>query len=287
FVATVIAGCIIDFPENGTQTIPPPTDYPSATSSSSSSSGSTTSSSSGQGGNGQGGSGGGTAAEIPRTCMGILKLDPTAMSGTHTVDPDGAGPNQPFDVVCKIANGQAWTLVGLEKPGSSENLRFLGVETGSAANLVAKNNALIGVRFRGLYSAVRIEWDTASYVEFVANSEIFDDTVALDLSISNVTSSDANFDSWVFSGAKLCRAASKMSMQLPGDSSWALKPINDNNNDCGCNNPGWYAQGIFYSGTGFECSPPCGCHTGGLVGVKDYGADKSGVVSWETRIFVL
>lgn len=298
-LACSIASCLLE--DTGTVTVPATSDVTSATSSSSSgnsntsssSSGNTTSSSSGQGGagtggGGQGGAGGTTAADTPHTCLDILALNPNAPSGIYTVDPDGIAGAAPFQVECKMMPPYGWTLVGLENASNSENLRFLGVEAGSPAALVAKGNALIGVRFKSLYTAVRIEWDAGSWVEFRTGiSEIFQDTASVNLPLLDVQSSDSNFNSWTGNGVKFCRAASKSGNKLPGDSSWALKPTFDNNNQCGCNGMGWSGQGLFYSGTGTNCNPPCACHTGGLVGVKDDGEAKSGVVSWETRIYVL
>lgn len=295
FLALAAPGCGLD----GSGTYAPSAGAPSPTSSSSSGTGSGGQGSTGQAGGGQGnagqggggqggqgGAGGGTTADLPKTCMDVLQLDPGAASGTYTVDPDGSGGNAPFDVTCKMLASKAWTLVGLEAPNDTENLKFLGVERGSPADLIAKKSALVGVRFRGLYSAARIEWDQSRYVEFqVGGSEIFDDTVDLALPITQVVTGEGNLGGWVSSGAKFCRAASQSGNKLPGDTSWAVKPSYDMNDVCGCNSMGWAGQGAFYSGTGSGCTS-CACHTGGFVGVKDNGAAKSATVNWETRIYV-
>lgn len=300
-LSLAVAGCMLE--DSGTQ--PSGTDTPSTTNSSSSSSSSTSSTSgtssasstssgsAGQGGaggtGGAGGAGGGPTKDFPRTCKEVLKTQPNAPMGDYTVDPDGAMGNDPFTVTCKKIGNDLWTLVGLEKPQSTENLKLLGVENGSPEALIMKDNAMIGIRFRKLYTAVRIEWDAARYIEFqVGNSEIFEDAVQLALPITAFKSSETNLQDWVMGGAKFCRAASKKENKFPGDTSWAVKPMSDMNNVCGCNSMGWAGQGAFYGGTKNGCDNPCNCYGGGFAGAKDNGQAKGGIVSnTETRIYVL
>lgn len=307
FVGVSFAGCGVD--EFGT--IPVETDKPASSSSSgdavSSSSGNSSSNASssssnaatssgmggqggaGQGGTGggQGGAGGGPTVKLPKSCNEILAADSMAMSGTYTIDIDGAGPRDPFPVICKMLNSKGWTLVALEKPNNAQNLFLLGVEKGTPENLVAGENAIIGLRFAGLYSAVRIEWDSSKFLTFdVGNTEIFEDTVNHDVPISNFKTSESTLEQWLMNGAKLCRATSQSANNYPGDSSWAIKPTNDNNTSCGCNSSNWAGRGAFYGGSG-ALKNYCGPWKGGFAGVKDTNDVKSVTVDWFTRIYVL
>jgi len=266
-------------------------DVVSSGSGTSSSSGNSSSSSSsgagGQGGGGQGGMGGGPTMALPRTCNEIFTANPNTTSGTYTVDVDGDGPKDPFSVVCKIMNSKGWTLVALEKPNNDRNLILLGLEKGTPDDLVAGENAIIGARFVGLYSAVRIEWDSNRYITFdLAGADIFKDTVNHTIAISNVKTSETTLAQWLMNGAKFCRATSQSANNYPGDSSWAIKPTGDNNISCGCNGSSWSGQGAFYGGTG-DLKTYCGPWKGGFAGVKDSGEAKSVTVPWYTRMYVL
>ncbi len=45
-------------------------------------------------------------------CNAILAGDPDAVSGNHTIDPDGGGPVEPFETLCDMETGEGgWTLV--------------------------------------------------------------------------------------------------------------------------------------------------------------------------------
>jgi hypothetical protein len=210
-----------------------------------------------------------------------------AMNGIYMVDPDADGPNQPFSVRCRMAPAGGWTLVALERPNNTENLKFLGVESGTPDDLINNQNGNLGVRFRGLYSTVRIEWDMNRFVQFdIGQNELFDDTVNLAIPISNALTSETTLQTWLAPGAKFCRAASQSANALPGDTSWAVKPATDNNNICGCNSGSWAGRGAFYGGTDPGCTS-CDCHDGGFIGAKDTGEVKSEQVNWQTRIYVL
>jgi hypothetical protein len=46
------------------------------------------------------------------SCKDLLARKPTATSGKYTIDPDGSGPNAPFDVYCDMSlDGGGWTLL--------------------------------------------------------------------------------------------------------------------------------------------------------------------------------
>jgi hypothetical protein len=259
-------------------------------SSSTSASSSNSSSGGGQGGGGQGGQGGmggGPTVVVPRTCKDVLEANPNAKSGTYTIDIDGDGPQEPFSVVCQMLNTSGWTLVALEKPNNDRNLILLGLEKGTPEDLVAGENAIIGARFAGIYSAVRIEWDTNRHITFdLVDGEIFEDTKNHDIKIANAKTSENTLTQWLMNGAKFCRATSQSANSYPGDSSWAIKPAADNNTGCGCNGNMWSGQGAFYGGTG-DLKNYCGPWKGGFAGVKDDGDVKSETVPWYTRMYIL
>lgn len=239
------------------------------------------------GGGGAGGAGGG-AAPVRATCAEILANDAEALSGDYEVDPDGPGGRAPFVVRCEMARaGGGWTLVGLELTGEGQALRFLGAEQGTPEDLIQGGSALLGVRFRGLYSEIRIEWEPAQFIQLRPDGvEVFDDTVDTGVPIAEMTTSSTRLRDWVMQGggAKLCRAATSAGA-WPGDTSWAIKPANDNNDDCGCNSGSWAGRGAFYGGTASGCTS-CVCHDGSFVGVRDNGEEKSYLTAYDTRIWV-
>jgi hypothetical protein len=182
-------------------------------------------------------------------------------------------------------DGGGWTLVGQEQAGVGETLALLGVEQGSPSDLLGSGSALIGARFVGLYTEVRVVWDGSRYVQMTPNAEVFDDTVDKSIALSSFETSEATLQGWVDSsgGAKLCRAATTASR--PGDTSWAVKPDNDNSTSCGCNGGGWSGRGAFY--TGLEDCDSCGCWgPGSFVGVKDNSVQKAGLTAYRTQIWI-
>jgi hypothetical protein len=222
------------------------------------------------------------------TCKDLLALRPLPSTGEYEVDPDGPGGEGPFTVRCEMTKaGGGWTLVALERQGVTETLRFLGFEQGTPDHLLQNQSAIIGVRFKGHYTAVRIEWNTNEYIQFnLSGAEIFDNTANTDLAISDLDTSSNDLTNWVMiaGGAKLCRAAVSPNIQ-PGDTSWAIKPNNDNNTACGCSNMNWTGQGAYYGGTPIGCTT-CSCWQGSFAGVKDNNQPKSVVTNYDTRIYI-
>ena len=211
---------------------------------------------------------------------------PSASDGAHLVDPDGAGGAPPFEVLCRMTPEGGWTLVGQEVAGDTETLRFLGIEVGSPSDLVVGASALIGVRFAQRYEALRIEWGaSAAFVEIAPTAEVFDNAVDEAITITSLSTSDANLQGWVSSagGAILCRAAASPDVR-PGDTSWAIKPADDDNAECGCNSMNWSGRGAYYSGS--ESCTSCSCWPGSFVGVRDDGEPKAGPTTWTTRLWV-
>jgi len=224
---------------------------------------------------------------VASTCAGLLAATPTAPSGQTTIDLDGPSGLPGFDVLCDMnTDGGGWTLVGQEQAQVGETLAFLGQETGSPADLLNGGNALIGVRFAGLYSEVRVSWKGDSlYMQMSPTAEMFEDTAAADLALGAFDSNDASLTQWVNAagGAKLCRAA--VTGNLPGDTSWAVKAIDDNQTSCGCNSGNWTGRGAYYSGL-TNCAF-CTCWgPGGFVGSRDSGQQKAFLSDSRTRIWV-
>ena len=243
---------------------------------------------------GEGGAGGAVEPPILTTCAGLLALNPTPPTGTYEIDPDGRGGDAPFSVWCEMAmamDGGGWTLVARETAGNTETLRYLGAENGAPDDLLQGQSAIIGARFQGRYTDVRIEWSTDQYIQFNMNgAEMFDNIAAVSLPVANLMTSNANLQGWVAGagGAKLCRAAVSPN-DRPGDTSWAIKPVNDNHATCGCNDMAWVGRGAYYGGTGDgppDCTGVCDCSAGSFVGVKDNGEAKSGATPYATRIYV-
>jgi hypothetical protein len=144
------------------------------------------------------------------------------------------------------------------------------------------------VLFHGLYNEVRIAWDGSRYIQFSLNGfDIFENSVATDLPITGVASSENQLITWVNTaqGAKLCRAAVGASIR-PGDTSWAIKPLDNNETQCGCSSMGWTGRGAYYGGTEPNCTGPCTCWGGSFVGVKDNGQQKSDVTGYDTWIYI-
>ena len=184
-------------------------------------------------------------------------------------------------------DGGGWTLVGQEISGVGEHLAYLGVETGTDDDLLQGGSALIGVRFAGKYTEVRITWlDGAKFIQLTVQDELFENSLLLGSQITAFETNDTMLSNWVTSagGAKFCRAAVATSHR-PGDTSWAVKPLDDHNIGCGCNSGNWAGRGVYY--TGLEDCDACTCWgPGSFVGVKSDGEQKAGLTDYRTRIFI-
>jgi hypothetical protein len=236
---------------------------------------------------GAGGAGGSPPPPVTESCNALLAAAPGTQDGIYAVDPDGSGGSDPFDVVCDMSTaGGGWTLVAQEAESEAGTLRFLGIEVNAPQDLTAGASALIGLRFQGLYTQVRVVWAAgARSLAFEPSAELFDNSEELAMSVSAFVTNDPQLSGWVMGagGAIFCRAAVSPAIR-PGDTSWAIKPSNDNNTVRGCNSMGWLGRGAFYSGSP-SCTS-CDCHTGGFVGTKDDSEAKSATEPWVTQIFV-
>jgi hypothetical protein len=231
-------------------------------------------------------------ATMRATCKEIHVAAPLAPDGEYTVDPDGPGAGAPTLVRCDMTTaGGGWTLVGRELAGSTGQFRYLAADSMNEGPLAAgAASGLIGTRFIGKYTDVAITWNTASYIRFSLppSYDLFANTLDTSVGVSNEATSEAALAGWFNSGngAQLC-VASRMSDVRPGDTSWAIKARDDNNNGCGCNSTAWVGRGAYYGGTVDGQQSTCIGWGGGWAGVKDNGAQKGGIVpTYETLIWI-
>jgi hypothetical protein len=225
------------------------------------------------------------------SCRAILDLSPAAANGVYAVDPDGPGVgNPPLEVFCDMAT-DGWTLVAQEQAGTAGALKFLGISVGDAAALARDpgHNGLIGERFRGAYEEVSINWsnegEAGDDIYFRVTEEIFENEVNRAIPISDFYTTNPALGGWVNAagGAVLCRASQSPSVR-PGDTSWAIKPKNDTETQCGCNSPSWTGRGAFYGG--FTNPTLCNPSGGGWAGIADNGATKGGITRWSVQIWI-
>ena len=215
-----------------------------------------------------------------RTCGEVKALAATSPDGLYTIDPDGAAAGVAFPAFCDMTSASGgWTRVGFEPAGAGGSqingaLNHLGVSVGTPANVANKTAAgLIGSRFNGLYTEVRITWGTNYAQMTVAN--LFVDTAQPSIPVSKVTTSNTTLTGWLSGGAAFCRAAS--STFRPGDTSWALVPSNNPDTTCGCNGMNWSGNGIYYGGA--NPADVCTGWAGAFAGIRAVGEQKGGVAS--------
>jgi hypothetical protein len=229
-----------------------------------------------------------------QTCkQWVAVLPPPATDGTYTVDPDGPGPKPSIPVQCNMTlDGGGWTLVGRELVSGQGQFRYLDTDSGNPPGIASgTQSGLIGARFVGLYSEVWIDWSASgNYVRFTrpANFDLFANVVNTAVPVSQFSTSETSLNGWVLSasGAKLCVASHDNDVR-PGDSSWAILPLTDNNTGCGCDSSGWRGQGAYYGGTPNGSQTACTGWGGGWAGVKDDTVPKGGIVpNYETRIWI-
>ena len=224
-------------------------------------------------------------AGVFTTCLGILGSQPAAQDGTYSVDP-GSGA---ILVLCDMKGG-GWTLVGREKIGGTGQFRFLDTDSSNAPALASgASSGLVGKRFVGKYTSVRIAWG-ASNIVFTkpVTFDLFANTVNLAVPLTAFSTTEAPLNGWVTSanGAVLCVASHDNDVR-PGDTSWAVTPKDDTHRDCGCDSGFWAGRGAYYGGTVSGQQTACNGYGGGWAAVKDDAVAKGGIVpTYETRIWI-
>jgi hypothetical protein len=215
------------------------------------------------------------------SCAAILADQPSAASGVYTVDPDGMNQGKPpIPVYCDMTtDGGGYTRVGHEDVGYSGTYKFLGVESGNVTDVAdASASGYFGPRFAGRYHTLRITWTgaTGGFLRFHSDAELFVNDVQTSISVSEVETSCAQLSDMLRAagGATFCRGSSSPDVR-PGDTSWALKPQNDNFTECGCSASNWVGQGAFYGGHVNATS--CGGYGGGWAAVRSNGEAKAGM----------
>lgn len=227
-----------------------------------------------------------------KTCATIKASAPKSPDGVYTVDPDGpASGNPPFEVLCDMSlSDGGWTLVGQEREGVSGTFKYLGLSTGDPAGAAKRGeSALFGVQFAGLYSDVRIDWTSRNGggggIYFGITEEMFANSIKTTMPVTDFWTNDGTLGGWVNAagGAVLCRASRSPNVR-PGDTSWAVKPLDVPVGDCGCNAAGWGGHGAFYGGHSDAnfCTPS----GGGWAGVVGDGQTKGNIVKWATKLWI-
>ena len=224
-------------------------------------------------------------AGILATCLGILGNQPAASDGTYLVDP-GSGA---IPVLCDMLGG-GWTLVGREKIGGTGQFRFLDTDSSNAPALASgASSGLLGKRFVGKYTSVRVAWG-ASTIVFTkpVSFDLFANTVNLAAPLTAFSTTEGALNGWVTSagGAVLCVAAHDNDVR-PGDTSWGITAKDDANRGCGCSSSFWAGRGAYYGGTIAGQQTVCNGQGGGWAAVKDDTIPKGGIVpTYETRIWI-
>lgn len=227
---------------------------------------------------------------VLESCAAILAAEPGATSGIYTVDPDGLNNGKPpIPVYCDMTtDGGGYTRVGHEDVGASGTFKYLGLESGTPVDVAnASGNGFVGPRFAGRYQTLLITWSGGSsgYVRLRAERELFENDVQTSIGIGELDTSSSALRDWVnaVGGAHFCRASSSPDVR-PGDTSWAIKPQNDYNVECGCSGSSWSGQGAFYGGHLNATS--CGGYGGGWSAVRGAGEAKAGMNDVATELWV-
>ena len=230
------------------------------------------------------------SGETYPTCLEILKARPSAQSGVHVVDPDGpAAGRTPISVLCDMTPDDAgWTLVGREAAGGQGTFRFLADEEGLPSEIAeGTGDGLIAARFVGQYTDVRLRWQGAGdgFIGFQPSKELFVNDIDTAIPVTNFWTSDDELRGWVTeaSGAVFCRASQSLDVR-PGDTSWAVKPANDTNVECGCSSGQWIGRGAFYGGN----LNPTACYAfgGGWASVRGDNEPKGGITDYQLELWV-
>jgi hypothetical protein len=196
--------------------------------------------------------------------------------------------------------GGGWTRVALENAydatgsynGARDRnglLRFLGVVSGDASAIAdgsGEGNVAGNYHLGVDYDDIMVTWGV-NYACGTPAREVFNNnTIDYQIPLSDFATNEPSLASSTASpGATFCRGAATWTR--PGDTSWAIKPANDFNFDCGCNNGGWTGLGVFYGGTRVGESTSCAPWGGGFAGWQGNGQQKGAYnPEFDTAIWV-
>ena len=163
-----------------------------------------------------------------------------------------------------------WALVAFEDAGYTQNLLYLGVDSGLVD---LDNSGNIGHQL-GDYSGEVLIVAGDYYYKFSSDSNIFVNLHSPFIDLYDFVSNDDQLNDWVEQdgGIQFCRGAQYPNIR-PGDTSWGLIPNGSTQRGCGCNSGGWSGYGAYYGGFESGCTS-CGCQGGGWSGTRANGEHK-------------
>jgi alpha-tubulin suppressor-like RCC1 family protein len=80
----------------------------------------------------------------PRSCSQVYALSDNPSTGTYTIDPDGSGGVNPFDVRCVMNGKGGWTKIQLSNVGSDHIFAFSSADKGGRGEAFAAYDHLDG-----------------------------------------------------------------------------------------------------------------------------------------------
>jgi len=125
---------------------------------------------------------------------------------------------------------------------------------------------------------VMIEWADTEYIHFhvPAGSNIFSQAETEEFTVEIVNTSLSS--SWFGSSGRFCHACVTDGGDKPGETCWAVTPVDDSSRECGCSSESGFSGSGVYMG-GYKEANQCTGLGGGFAGPKASGAEKGGLDS--------